>query len=133
MGRAVPKRHELGTIRVAWYWKASGSEPCGYSSNWFQFRTASSVVVELPLVKPPDSGGEMKSKATSSAVAPAGTSIWKANILSLSRFQGIVLLPAWILRPTRLAMGPVGPCSPGIHSGYSSVKGPGVAGMDIWT
>ena len=75
----------------------------------------------------------MKSKATSSVVAPEGTSRWKANMLSLSRFQGMVWPAAWILRPTRLAMGPVGPCSPGIHSGYSSVMAPGLAGMDICT
>src|ERR1035437_9230950 len=54
-------------------------------------------------------------------------------MLSLSRLQGTVLPPAWILRPTRLAMGPVGPCSPGIHSGYMSVMAPGLAGMDICT
>src|ERR1035437_4753554 len=82
--------------------------------------TASSEVVELLLVKPPDSGGEMKSKATSSVAAPGGTSRWKAYMLSLSRRQVTLLPPAWILRPTRLAMGPVGPCSPGIHSGYRS-------------
>ena len=35
----------------------------------------------------------MKSKATSSEETPAGTSTWKAYMLTLSRFQAMVLPP----------------------------------------
>src|SRR6185437_16722590 len=36
---------------------------------------------------------------------------------------------ALIFRPVKSVIGPVGPCSPGIHLGYTSVSGPGLAGM----
>ena len=48
---------------------------------------------------------------------PCGTSQWKVNMSSVSRCQGIVLPPALSFSPARLAIGPLGPCSPGIHFG----------------
>src|SRR5512135_2716121 len=48
-----------------------------------------------------------------------------------SRDQGMVDPPAEIFRPAICVIGPVGPCSPGIHFGYQSVSGPGCAGMTM--
>src|SRR4051812_43124052 len=103
MGSAVPYRQEFGTRREAWYWMLSASTPCGYSSIWFQLRTASLLVVEPPDENPSDSGAGMKSKATSSDVTPAGTSIWNAYMLTSSRFHRIERPSPWILSPTRFA------------------------------
>ncbi len=75
----------------------------------------------------------MKSKAISSGSTPAGTSTWYANMFTSSRFHGIAFPAAVMVKPTMFRIGPVGPCSPGIHSGYRSVMGPAVAGMVILT
>jgi hypothetical protein len=34
-----------------------------------------------------------------------------------------------MMNPAMSSIGPVGPCSPGIHFGYTSVSGPGVTGI----
>src|SRR5271155_4739914 len=50
-------------------------------------------------------------------------------MFTASRDHATDFPPAAIFKPTKSTTGPVGPCSPGIHSGYSSVIGPGLAGM----
>lgn len=54
---------------------------------------------------------------------------WNANIFTSSRRQGMLWPFAENSRPAKLSMGPVGPCSPGIHSGYTNVISPGCTGI----
>src|SRR5581483_9222567 len=52
-----------------------------------------------------------------------------AYMLTLSRRHGIVWPPAFTTSPITFTTGPSGIWSPGIHSGYSSVTGPGLTPM----
>src|ERR1700722_410350 len=49
------------------------------------------------------------------------------STLSRSHFTGWPL--AVIKKPAMFSIGPVGPCSPGIHFGYTTVNGPAVTGI----
>src|ERR1700704_4359326 len=92
--------------------------------------TANRAVAEAADENPATDAGRRKSRDTSTAVAPAGTTMWNAYISTSSLRQGIDLPPAVSLSPARSVIGPVGPCSPGIHFGYISVSGPGGAGIE---
>jgi hypothetical protein len=74
-------------------------------------------VVEEPPLKPPAKVGARNSRLTSTELAPCGTSMWKAYMSTGSRRHWRVFPPALNFSPERLMIGPVGPCSPGIHSG----------------
>ena len=59
----------------------------------------------------------VSSNVMSSEVTPRGTSHQNANISTLSRFHVMGFPFAEMCRLTRLLIGPVGECSPGIHFG----------------
>ncbi len=63
-------------------------------------------------------------------VMPAGTLRWNAYIFTSSRFQANFPPLAVNVSPVKLSIGPVGPCSPGIHSGYTRVIGPDSTGIE---
>ncbi len=68
-------------------------------------------------MKPPEKVGARNSIETSTALAPRGTSIWKAYMSTGSRRQRSVCPAAVNFSPERLMTGPVGPCSPGSQAG----------------
>jgi hypothetical protein len=78
---------------------------------------ANSGVAEAPALNPVVSGAVMKSNNASTAVAPTGTSVEMAYMSTGSRRQVSGLPAALSCKSTRSAIGPVGPCSPGIHFG----------------
>ena len=61
--------------------------------------------------------GEMKSREASTLVTPAGTSTWNVHPSARSRRHFRVWPLAVNFSPARSCIGPVGPCSPGIHFG----------------
>ncbi len=99
------------------YTKSYGQESkLAYRSNSFQLTTANVAPTEAPEIKAPGPAVARKSSITSRLVTSCGTLTWKAYISTSSRRQE----SSWPLpriRPVRLPIGPVGPCSPGIHFG----------------
>jgi len=79
--------------------------------------TASFSDVDAPEENPSSLGAERKSSSTSIPAAPFGTSTRNAVISPGSRLQERGFPPADTWRPATSTMGPVGPCSPGIHLG----------------
>src|SRR6185312_8374001 len=91
--------------------------PDGYNATSFQLTTARFGPVEAPAEKPLGGAVARKSALASIEVTPGGISRWNVNIFTSSRRQGMSLPLAVNFRPARLSIGPVGPCSPGIHCG----------------
>src|SRR5580700_12293771 len=99
--------------------RSSVVHPAGYSSTVLQLKTVILSVADWPAVKIPSSwdAGEMKSKDAFTAETPAGTSTWNVHPSSRSRRHFNVCPLAVNFSPAKSWIGPVGPCSPGIHLG----------------
>jgi hypothetical protein len=103
--------------------------PSGKSRSVFQTTTPALAVAPGPDVKLPPAIGERYERSTSTALAPRGTSMANTYMLRGSRCQ-VSACPFALMRTfTRFVIGPVGPCSPGIHCAYASRIGPGEAGI----
>ena len=113
--RAVPNFQPVGSRSDACT-AMSSFAPGGASSTQCQDSTMRWSVVDGPALNLPSLGARYSS-ATSTRRAPSGTSRWKAYMSTGSRRQGRVRPAAVNSRPARLTIGPVGPCSPGIHFG----------------
>src|SRR5579883_2914189 len=68
---------------------------------------------------------------TSKAWTPFGTSTWNAYMSTRSRCHSSARPPADTLISEMSPTGPDGPCSPGVHFGYTKVNGPGCDGIRI--
>ena len=103
--------------------------PSGKRISVFQATMPAFAVALGPEVKLPPAIGERYERSTSTALAPRGTSMANTYILRGSRRQVSACPLALIRTFTRFVIGPVGPCSPGIHCAYASRIGPGTAGI----
>src|ERR1041385_3018933 len=91
----------------------------------------SCVVAEAPEEKPSGGAGITKSSFASSVLTPCGTVRWIVYISSRSRRQDNLFPLAKNIRPVKSVIGPVGPCSPGIHLGNTSFTSPAATGISI--
>src|SRR5260370_10298412 len=101
----------------------------GYSTTWFQLSRWSCVVAEAPEEKPSGGAGITMSRRASSVLVPSGTVSWMEYISTRSRRHVSRCPLAENCSPVRSTMGPVGPCSPGIHLGKTRVSDPGATGI----
>src|SRR5438270_14051332 len=90
------------------------------------------AVAEAPEEKPAGGAGNTASSLACSVVTPAGTVRWKVYMSPRSGRHVRRCPLAVKTSPVKSTTGPVGPCSPGIHLGYTSVTGPAVTGISSW-
>src|SRR5256884_953571 len=109
---------------VASVLRVPASRPLGNRTNSFHGRTASCSLLVGPVLECPPSVGRPVSSAISRCVAPRGTVTLSAYMSRGSRRQGSGASFARIVSAMMDSSGPLGPCSPGIHFGNTSVSGP---------
>ncbi len=126
---AVPMCQPAGSFSRGVTVMLSGRTSRGYRTTVFHEITTRCADDDAADEKPRTRGDRMKSNVILSEVIPFGTSQWRRYMSERSLLHAIVCTvssgpPVAMCRPTRSVTGPVGPCSPGIHSAYESVSGP---------
>src|ERR1700743_202344 len=84
MGSAVPKFQPAGSFRLAAKGIFNDAALVGYNSNWVQLKTTRWAVEDPPEENAPPLADGKKSSDASTAVTPAGTVTWMANMSSAS-------------------------------------------------